>query len=142
MKLNTIIGSLPAWQDRDNFSHSLQKDQQRSARLMRFVLGMTTAATAFYAIMIYCAFRWISNPISTISKGASRIAEGDTSYRVPKISGWNDEFSKLRTNVNLMADRFHEAEEDLNAKVREQPSTTAAVGTTGRPRVPRGRRRP
>jgi len=120
LDLKDFVENLPAWQERETFSDSLRKEQKRSARLMKFVLGMTAAATAFYAIMIYCAFRWISNPISTISKGASRIAEGDPKFLVPEISGWNDEFSKLRSNVNLMAERFREAEKDLNAKVRER----------------------
>ena len=120
IKLKEIVKKLPAYQDRNHLVNSLQKEQKRSARLLRFLLGMTAAAAAFYGVMVFCAFRWISNPISTISKGASRIAEGDTAFRVPEISGWNDEFSNLRTNVNLMADRFHENEENLNAKVRER----------------------
>ena len=119
-RMHLLVDSLPAYRGHRNFAASLQKEQRYSARLQRFVIGVLVTSIGFYAVMVALAFRWISNPVRAISLGVSRIAEGDFDYRIPVVSKWNDELSTLRTNVNLMADRFQDTQNDLNAMVRER----------------------
>lgn len=98
----------------------LQAEGRQSARLLRQVLILTLASLVTYAITIYFGFRWISNPLRTIARGASRIANGDTDYRLGQVTPWKDEFFDLTENFNRMANRFQESEDDLSAKVEER----------------------
>lgn len=126
-RVNEIFGSLqrgiaglPEYQDRQNSVEALEKERQESA-LLRNIVGVVAAgAIGFILVLLWCGFQWISNPLREITLGASRIAEGDHEFRVPRVSRWQDEFSTLRANVNLMADRFEQAEADLHNKVRER----------------------
>lgn len=106
--------------EESRFSSSLQRELRRSSRLLRFVVAVTIAAIALYSITVFFGFRWISNPLRAVATGASRIANGDTEFRIARVSCWNDEFADLTENVNRMADRFQQAEEDLQKKVEER----------------------
>ncbi|MCH2202705.1 MAG: HAMP domain-containing histidine kinase [Fuerstiella sp.] len=118
--LHGKVRDLPAYQDPKYLTRSLEKEKKLSRRLL-IALGAIAAGTMIsIVVMWYCGFRWVSNPLLEITSGASRIAEGDPDFRIPSVSRWQDEFSLLRTNVNLMADRFQDAERDLNRKVRER----------------------
>lgn len=119
-KLNERVNELPAYQDPRYVSASLEKEEKQSRRLLIALGAIATGTMISIVIMWYCGFQWVSNPLREISDGASRIAEGDPGFRIPSVSRWQDEFSQLRTNVNLMADRFQQAEKDLNRKVRER----------------------
>lgn len=55
-----------------------------------------------------------------IASGCTRIANGDTRYRLPFASRWQDEFADLVSGVNCMADRFLQAEEQLQYQVKER----------------------
>ena len=114
------IAGLPEYQDRQNSVAALAKEQRESAQLRSIVGFVAVGAIAFILILLWCGFQWISNPLREITLGASRIAEGDHEFRIPRVSRWQDEFSTLRGNVNLMADRFEQAETDLHHKVRER----------------------
>jgi len=120
LKLQDSISSLPAYQDRQNSANSLKKERQQSAQLRNIVGAIAVGAMGFILILLWCGFQWISNPLREITLGASRIAEGDHEFRIPPVSRWKDEFSTLRGNVNLMADRFEQSEADLHNKVRER----------------------
>lgn len=99
---------------------TLSKELAQSKLLMRRVWILVASALLTYAITIYCGFRWISNPLRAIRNGASRIANGDTRYRLGRVLPWDDEFFNLTTDFNRMADRFQDAEKDLAAKVEER----------------------
>ncbi len=118
--LQNRIESLPAYQNPQFVKANLEREKKQSKRLLIALAGIAVGTMIGIIIMWYFGFRWVSNPLTEITKGASRIAEGDLDFRVPPVSRWQDEFSLLRTNVNLMADRFQEAEHDLNRKVRER----------------------
>jgi len=127
LQAHTVIGGitnnldrLPAYDKQKHVLGPLLAEYQRSAKLLRWVLILTTAALISYAVTIYCGFRWISNPLRAIASGASRIANGDTDYRLGRMTPWEDEFSDLTENFNRMADRFQESEDDLSAKVQER----------------------
>ena len=111
---------LPAYEDRQLFSNSLDKQSKQSRRLLIAVAGIAAGTMASIIIMWYFGFQWVSVPLLAVTRAASRIAEGDPDHRVPSVSRWDDEFSQLRTNVNLMAQRAQDAERDLNRKVRER----------------------
>ena len=65
-------------------------------------------------------FLWISNPLRAVARGAARIANGDSDYRLDRVTPWRDEYFDLTENFNRMADRFQESEDQLNAKVEER----------------------
>ncbi|HIF01731.1 MAG: HAMP domain-containing sensor histidine kinase [Fuerstiella sp.] len=114
-----VLGGLPAYRAEQTVA-GLLREQQRSTRLLNFVLILTVLAVACYAITVCCAFQWVSFPLRTIAKGTSRIANGDTDYRLGSVSRWSDEFTDLASNFNRMADRFQESEDNLSAKVEER----------------------
>ena len=118
--LRKEVENLPAFQDPKFLKANLDDEKKQSRRLLIALAGIAAGTTISIIIMSYCGFQWVSNPLREISSGASRIAEGDPDFRIPRVSRWQDEFSQLRTNVNLMADRFQDAERDLNRKVRER----------------------
>ena len=99
---------------------SLQGERRRSKQLLDLVLVLIPVAVGIYAVTIICGFRWISNPLRAVAKGASRIGNGDTCFRISQVSRWNDEFSDLTENVNRMADRFQETQDSLQAQVEER----------------------
>lgn len=111
---------LPSYEKEQNVLASLEAEKHQSAALLNLVLSLVGVGCVSYAVTIYCGFQWVSNPLRTIAKGASRIANGDTDYRLQPVTRWDDEFSELTTNFNRMADRFQEAEDNLNAKVEER----------------------
>ena len=76
-------------------------------------------AVIFIAILT-CGLRWISGPVREIARGCTRIANGDIGYRLPPVCLWQGEFADVVASVNCMADRFQQAEEDLQYKVRER----------------------
>ncbi len=119
LRIYEVLGRLPAYQTEQTVA-GLQMEQQRSAGLLNTVLILTFVAVVTYAITIICGFQWISAPLRTIAKGTSRIANGDTDHRLGSVSRWNDEFADLAANCNRMANRFHEAEDSLSAKVEER----------------------
>ncbi len=119
-RLHECVNALPEYQDRQSSRAALQKEQRRSVRLAYVVAGTAASAAGLTFLLLWGAFRWISTPLRTVTLGASRIAEGDHSYRIPRVSRWDDEFSSLRANVNLMAERFERAEQDLHEQVRER----------------------
>lgn len=99
---------------------TLGEELRQSQLLMRRVWILVAIALVSYGITIYCGFRWISNPLRAIRNGASRIANGDTRYRLNRVTPWDDEFFNLTTDFNRMADRFQDSEDDLAAKVEER----------------------
>ena len=99
---------------------SLDEEIRNSQLLTRRVWIAVGIAVVTYAITILCAFKWVANPLRAISRGASRIANGDTNYRLSRVTRWEDEFFDLTTNFNRMADRFIESENDLAAKVEDR----------------------
>lgn len=119
LELTRKVNTLPAYEEQ-RLAASLERESRDSRRLLIALACIAAGTMISIIIMSYCGFQWVSNPLREISSGASRIAEGDPDFRIPPVSRWQDEFSQLRTNVNLMADRFQDAERDLNRKVRER----------------------
>lgn len=111
---------LPSYDKEQNVLASLESEKRQSAALLKNVKVLLVISLFSYAVTIYCGFRWISNPLRTIAGGASRIANGDTDYRLSLVTQWDDEFAELTSNFNRMADRFQESEDNLSAKVEER----------------------
>jgi len=114
------IQRLPTYDKEKHVLVPLRDKMAKSALLERRVWILAAISLVSYAITIYCGFQWISNPLRTIAHGASRIANGDTRFRLGSVTPWNDEFFDLAENFNRMANRFQESEDDLNAKVEER----------------------
>jgi two-component system NtrC family sensor kinase len=119
--IQKTLDYLPAYcvaEDRGEVS--LDKQRKRSEQLLRWLLYGTTIVVVVSIVILTCIFQWISIPVRAIAKGCTRIANGDTLFRLPNTLRWRDEFADLVAGVNCMADRFRQAEEDLQHKVRER----------------------
>jgi len=114
------LETLPAYQAKNWVELSLQKERDRSARLLKILSWGTVIVVVAFLALLVCGFQWISVPLRSIAHGCTRIANGDISHRLPSVSRWHDEFSDLVAGVNCVADRFQQAEEDLLYKVRER----------------------
>lgn len=119
-QIQKTLDKLPAYQTRDWVARSLNQGQSRSTLLLRTIAVAVAFVLGTFSVVIVCAQKWISRPMRDLARGCSRIADGDTSFRLPPLSRWQDEFADVVAGVNCMADRFQQSEEDLQAKVRER----------------------
>jgi two-component system, NtrC family, sensor kinase len=120
-RIQATLDNLPAYcVTADRGELSLQKQRRRSERFLRWLLIGTAIVVAVSVIILTCIFKWISIPVRAIARGCTRIANGDTLFRLPLALRWQDEFADLVSGVNCMADRFQQAEEELQYKVRER----------------------
>jgi signal transduction histidine kinase len=119
-QIQRTLDTLPAWQTRHWLQQSQKREHDRSATLLQIVSWSTTIGIVAFATTLTFALRWISGPLREIARGCTRIANGDTSYRLSQISKVQDEFADVVAGVNCMADRFQQSEEDLQQKVRER----------------------
>lgn len=115
-RVQHLLDTLPAYED-GFLESSLEKERKRSTKLLKLILIVTGIAVALYPLTIYFGFQWISVPLRNVARGATRIANGDFSYRLPPATRWQDEFNDLVEGVNCMADRFQQAQESLQEEV-------------------------
>jgi signal transduction histidine kinase len=92
----------------------------RTAYRSRFWLISVSSAAAvvLFLSLIRCTYTWIFVPIRKLHQGASRVAQGDFSYRV-QLPG-NDEMAQLAEKFNLMTARFEEIKGKLDREVCER----------------------
>lgn len=114
------LGRLPDFRDTRTTTADLSNKYEHSETLRTALILIAVSTGAFFALTLWGGFQWISNPVRELRKGASRIAEGDHEFRIERVSPWDDEFTQLQANINLMADRFVESERDLQEKVHER----------------------
>ncbi|MFN9238084.1 MAG: sensor histidine kinase [Planctomyces sp.] len=119
-QIQRTLETLPAWQTRHWLQQSQKREHDRSATLLKIVSWSTAVGIVVFLATLTAALRWISGPLREIARGCTRIANGDTSYRLAQISKVQDEFADVVAGVNCMADRFQQSEEDLQQKVRER----------------------
>ncbi|MCA9060614.1 MAG: HAMP domain-containing protein, partial [Planctomycetaceae bacterium] len=120
-RIQATLDHLPAYHHQQHWlAVSLEREQRRSQHLLTALLILFGVTFVTFAVTIWLGFRWISVPLRAIARGATRIANGDRDYRLPPASRWQDEFFDLVHGVNRMADRFQQAEDDLQAKVAER----------------------
>lgn len=111
---------IPAYDKELHVVRPLKQEAQQSEAFLRWVYIIIGIALVTFSVTLFCAFYWVSIPLREISKGASRVANGDFDYRLPEVCRWKDEFHRLVANFNRMANRFQESQEDQNSQVREQ----------------------
>lgn len=111
---------IPAYDKELHVVAPLKKEARQSEAFLRWVFIIIGIALFTFSVTLYCAFHWVSIPLREISKGASRVANGDFGYRLPEVCRWKDEFHRLVTDFNRMAERFQESQEDLNSQVEER----------------------
>ena len=114
------LETLPAYQAKNWVALSLEKERERSSKLLQFLSWGIVAVGVIFLLLLTCGFQWISTPVRAIAHGCTRIANGDIAYRLQTVSRWQDEFADLVAGVNCVADRFQQAEEDLLYKVKER----------------------
>jgi signal transduction histidine kinase len=118
--MNNALSRLPEHYKQTYVETSLIDEQRESTRVLKNVFILSAVALVSYAVTITLGFWWISNPLRAIARGAARIANGDTDYRLGQVTPWKDEFFDLTENFNRMADRFKDSEDDLSAQVEER----------------------
>ena len=118
--LQVYVDKLDTFHERLPSLPALREEREQSANLRDIVATLGLLTFGLTILLLWLGFKWFSNPLRQITLGASRIAEGDHPYRIPSVLNFHDEFYTLRNNVNLMAERFEQAEKDLNEKVRER----------------------
>lgn len=111
---------IPAYDKELHVVAPLKREARQSKAFLRWVYIIIGIALVTFSVTLYFAFHWVSIPLREISKGASRVANGDFDYRLPKVCRWQDEFYRVVTDFNRMADRFQESQEDLNSQVEER----------------------
>ncbi|RLS29293.1 MAG: hypothetical protein DWH78_14910 [Planctomycetota bacterium] len=119
-RIQTGLETLPAYQAKNWVEMSLQKERERSSTFLQMLLSFSAITIVMFVGILICSFRWISVPVRSIAHGCTRIANGDTAYRLTAVSNWQDEFADVVAGVNCVADRFQQAEEDLLHKVKER----------------------
>ena len=119
-RVQKSLDHLLAWRTRRWLLDTWQREKQHAASLMQYIFWAAVAGMSCVSIALLAAMQWISRPIREIASGCTRIADGDTAWRLPMASRWQDEFSDLVAGVNCMAARFQQSEEDLQEKVRER----------------------
>ncbi|MBI1348574.1 HAMP domain-containing protein [bacterium] len=95
-------------------------DEARAIYKSRFwwIVLSTAAALALFISVVNCGYRWIFAPIRELHQGASRVAQGDFTYRM-QIRG-DDEMAQLADKFNQMTARFEEIRDQLDKEVRER----------------------
>jgi two-component system, NtrC family, sensor kinase len=115
-RLQLTVMSVP------RFDHSLegQLDEDRQIFKSRFwwITGSMAASVLLFAVVISCGYRWVFVPIRKLHQGASRVAQGDFTYRL-EVSG-TDEMAQLADKFNQMTARFEEIRDQLDGEVRER----------------------
>ncbi len=119
-RVQRSLDRLPAYHTRDWVTNSLDREKQRSDSLIRYILGAAVIGLACVSTALLFGHRWIARPLKEIASGCTRIADGDTTWRLATATRWEDEFHELVEGVNRMADRFQESQVDLQQKVRER----------------------
>lgn len=99
---------------------NLTLERSRASILISALLWTSGIVAVVFIAILTCGLKWISGPVREIARGCTRIANGDTGYRLPPVCLWQGEFADVVASVNCMADRFQQAEEDLQYKVRER----------------------
>ncbi|WP_397568228.1 sensor histidine kinase [Schlesneria sp. T3-172] len=84
-----------------------------------WLIGCPTAiVVALFFSLIYFCYRWILIPIRKLHEAASRVANGDYSYRL-KLRG-KDEMVELAEMFNKMTDRFQTDKDKLALEVEQR----------------------
>lgn len=81
-----------------------------------WIVITTALAVGLFLSSIRCGYVWIFVPIQKLYQGASRVAQGDFSYRV-HLPG-HDEMAQLAEKLNSMTARFQEIKERLDREVQ------------------------
>lgn len=81
-----------------------------------WIVITTALAVGLFLSSIRCGYVWIFVPIQKLYQGASRVAQGDFSYRV-HLPG-HDEMAQLADKLNSMTARFQEIKDRLDREVQ------------------------
>ena len=82
-------------------------------------IGIAALTTAALLLMLYALFlvRWIAVPVQSVAEGASRVASGDLSTRLPERGA--AEIRSLTTAFNAMARSLEQKQRELEAEKEE-----------------------
>ncbi len=103
----------------DAFVSAIEQQLSRLTSILNTVQFLMVALIIVSAVaMLYSAYLFIFNPLSSLQAGLARVEGGDLTVRVE--AGGDDEFGALAAGFNRMAQRLQALYENLESKVREK----------------------
>ena len=116
LRLQTVVQDLP----KSNSSvDTILRDSDDAIKWRLWLIGgVTLIVVMIFAGFIYCGYHWILVPIRRLHDAASRVANGNYSYRL-KLRG-RDEMVELAEMFNKMTERFQVDKEKLDREVEER----------------------
>lgn len=116
MRIQQTVRTIP----RIDYGLDRQVEIAKGVYRSRFgwIIGSMVATVVLFALLVHCGYRWVFVPIRRLHQGASRVAQGDFSYRV-QVAG-TDEMANLADKFNQMTARFEEIRDRLDGEVRER----------------------
>ena len=86
---------------------------------LTWLIGIPAVIVVFlFSSLVYFCYQWILNPVRKLHDAASRVANGDYSYRL-KLKG-KDEMVELAEMFNKMTERFQIDKSKLDREVEER----------------------
>ncbi len=85
---------------------------------------MTLAMLAICTLIMFLICTWLTKPIRILARATRKIAEGDYSYRAPRVS--NDELGQLTGDFNSMANVLEDTIGELQEGVQSREDFIAA----------------
>ena len=125
VEIRSIEGSPDSVAARTHFD-SIERKQMRKALLLAGALGVVALAVGL--ALAWWAGRRVHTPISTLIKGADRIAQGD--YSRPMEVGRHDELGELQAALERMRQKLRQTTINKNYLTNVLGSMTDAVFVT------------
>ncbi len=111
--LQALVQQIPA---SDSVIDSALKDSKDAISWQLWLIGVPTLiVVVLFFSLIYCGYHWILIPIRQLHEAASRVANGDYTYRL-KLRG-KDEMAELGEMFNKMTERFQTDKAKLDQEV-------------------------
>ncbi len=115
-ELLTLVKQIPSG---DSVIDSALRDSGDIIEWRLWLIGGPTALVlGLFLTLIYCGYHWILIPIRQLHEAASRVANGDYTYRL-KLRG-KDEMVELAEMFNKMTARFQTDKAKLAQEVEER----------------------
>lgn len=114
--LETLVQDIP---NPTSSVDSILRDSDDAIKWRLWLIGVVTLVVAvIFAGLIYCGYQWILVPVRRLHDAASRVANGNYSYRL-KLRG-RDEMVELAEMFNKMTERFQTDKGKLDREVEER----------------------
>lgn len=98
------------------YARNIEALYSERSKNIRLTLVFAAFLLLVLSILLFFYSRWLTKPIELLRKGANAISQGDYSIRIPRTK---DEFDKVGSSFNLMAQAVEERTNELQQKAKE-----------------------